>query len=79
MSQENYPAPRNTTKDGHDGLDRRAFLTTGAVGLAAAGAGLGLGSGLNGVARAAQRTAEERPTGQPTLHKTVTVDGLDIF
>jgi pimeloyl-ACP methyl ester carboxylesterase len=79
MSQENHRVTRNTAKDGRDRLDRRAFLTTGAVGLAGAGAGLGLGSGLNGVARAAQGTSGSLPSGQPTLHKTVKVDGLDIF
>ncbi len=83
MRQENHRATRDTAKNGRNGLDRRAFLTTGAAGLAGAGAGagagLGLGSGLNRVARAAQGTAGARPTGRPTLHKTVKVDGLDIF
>jgi hypothetical protein len=79
MSQDTYRAARNTTITGRNGLDRRAFLTTGAAGLAGAGAGLGLGSGLHRAARAAQGASEAGPSGRPTLHKTVEVDGLDIF
>ncbi len=79
MRHENDRATRDAAEDGRKDLERRAFLTTGAAGLAGAGVGLGLGSGLNGVARAAQGAAGARPTGRPTLHKTVKVDGLDIF
>ena len=79
MRHENDRTTRDAAKDGRKGLDRRAFLTTGAAGLAGAGAGLVLGAGLNGMARAAQGTAAPGSAGQSTLHKTVNVDGLDIF
>lgn len=61
------------------GLDRRAFIKTGAAGLVGAGAALTVEAGLDSVARAAQREANRLPAKFPTLHKKIEVDGLGIF
>ena len=79
MTRDTYRTTNSTTKPARIDLGRRALLTTGAAGLAGAGAGLALATGMNRVARAAQGPSEAAPSGQPTLHKTVEVDGLDIF
>lgn len=70
---------RFDTTGARRGLDRRGFIKTGAAGLVGAGAALTIEAGLDGVARAAQRKPDRLPLKHPTLHKTVEVDGLDIF
>ncbi len=60
------------------GLDRRSFLTSG---IATAGAlGAALGVALAPAAAASHPASAATPAGpHPTLHKTVKVEGLDIF
>ena len=60
------------------GLDRRSFLTSG---IATAGAlGGALGVALAPAAAASHPASAATPAGpHPTLHKTVKVEGLDIF
>jgi pimeloyl-ACP methyl ester carboxylesterase len=58
-------------------VGRRGFLLAGAAG--AVGAGIALGRGPAALAHSVQRAADPGDAPSVTLHRTVTVDGLDIF
>lgn len=76
MNRQDNHETRPAALAGHGTVERRSFLMAGATSLAGAGAALALANAAPGEARAAADPSAKAPA---TLHKTVKVDGLDIF